>query len=87
MKCLSGFLIDEQDEMVELHSLNQFVDVKRFVVGLVTIEEHGKVGVRIASADRRAVSVDDPTSDLVGFDDDAQGHEEEAPGSGFSVHN
>jgi hypothetical protein len=71
VKRLPGFLVHEQDEIIGPHGFDQFINAQGFVIGLVTIEEHGQVGVGVATERGTAAAFADPTPNLRGLDDDA----------------
>jgi hypothetical protein len=84
VKRLVGFLIDQEDEMIEPHSLDQIIKAERFILRLLAVEENGQIGVGIATANGNTVAFGYPVLDLVWFDEDAQGHDKNA--QSFLVH-
>jgi hypothetical protein len=72
VKRLAGFLVDKQDEVVEPHRFQQVIDTEDLVVRRAAIEEHGKVGIGVATSGRFAAAFLNPALDLVGLDDNAK---------------
>jgi len=74
MECFSRFLIDHDHKVMEFHRLDQLVKGNRRILAILSVEQDTQIVITARSAGRCAIALGELGLDLVGSEQDAQGH-------------